>query len=69
MPTPEELMTDTAGETPAEPSRFPELDELQREIARRIRDNQRFLDHFLDEDFVEETEEEDGDGTEDFEVL
>ena len=48
--------TDTSDETPA--SRFPELDELQQEVARRLRDNQRFLEHFLDEDFPDDSEEE-----------
>lgn len=50
-------------------SRFPELDELQREIERRIRDNQRFLAGFMDDDFGAE-EEGDNDGEEeDFEEL
>ncbi|ORJ58564.1 hypothetical protein [Geothermobacter hydrogeniphilus] len=39
---------------PAETERYPELAELQREIDRRIRDNQKFLDHFLDEDFPDD---------------
>ena len=38
--------------------RFPELDELQREIERRIRDNQRFLDRFLDDDFKDDEGDE-----------
>ena len=45
-------------------SRFPELAEIEREVAARIRDNQRFLERFRDEDFAEEAEEpgeEDGD--------
>ncbi|TRO83273.1 hypothetical protein [Trichloromonas acetexigens] len=44
--------------------RFPELAEIEREVAARIRDNQRFLERFMDEDFAEEAEEsgeEDGD--------
>ncbi len=44
--------------------RFPELAEIEREVAARIRDNQRFLDRFMDEDFTEDEEdqaEEDGD--------
>jgi len=48
--------SDQAANTPA--SRFPELDELQQEVARRLRDNQRFLDHFLDEDFPDDTGDE-----------
>jgi len=48
--------TDATGQAPA--SRYPELDELQQEISRRLRDNQRFLEHFLDEDFPDENEDE-----------
>ena len=36
--------------------RFAELEELRRDIARRIRDNQRFLERFLEENFVDEDE-------------
>lgn len=43
-------------------SRFPELDELQRDIERRIRDNQRFLDRFLDDDFKDEEGDEEAPG-------
>lgn len=50
-------------------SRFPELEDLQREIDRRIRDNRRFLEKFLDDDFAEEGEEGDADGEEEFEEL
>ncbi len=39
--------------------RFAELEELRLEIARRIRDNQRFLDRFFEEDFEDEDEPED----------
>ncbi|PNU19317.1 hypothetical protein C2E25_12975 [Geothermobacter hydrogeniphilus] len=42
---------------PEETERYPELAELQREIDRRIRDNQKFLDHFLDEDFPDEEDD------------
>jgi len=58
--------------TPAEPkeSRFAELEALQQEIERRIRDNKRFLERFLDDDFNEDEEadiaEDEG---EDFEEL
>lgn len=40
--------------------RFPELAELEDEIRRRIRSNQRFLERFMDEDFADEdsTEED-----------
>jgi hypothetical protein len=49
---------------------FPDLEELQQEIDRRIRDNKRFLERFLDEDFNDEEEAEaDEDEGEDFEEL
>jgi hypothetical protein len=45
-------------------SPFADLDELQQEIERRIRDNKRFLEKFLDDDFPDEedggTEEDSG---------
>jgi hypothetical protein len=50
-------------------SRFPEMDELQSEIDRRIRDNQKFLDHFLDKDYIEEDDDEDDDDGDEFEEL
>jgi len=52
---------ETPEEEPASPSRFPEMDELQDDIARRIRDNQKFLDHFLDNDYTDEDEDDDDD--------
>ena len=53
-----------------ESGRFAELDELQREVARRIQDNQRFLQHFLDDDFDEPEEaDEVADPEDDFEEL
>ncbi|HKK02120.1 MAG TPA: hypothetical protein VJ955_08130 [Desulfuromonadales bacterium] len=48
-------------ETPA--PRFPELEELQQEVERRIRDNQRFLDNFLNDDYMDEDEEPDDEET------
>lgn len=55
-------------ESPAEDnSRFSELDELQREIAQRIKDNQRFLDGFLADDY--DDAEEDDDDSPNFEEL
>ena len=48
--------------------RFPELEELQQEVERRIRDNQRFLDNFLKEDSLDEDEEH-AEGEENFEEL
>lgn len=49
---------------------FPELEELQQEIDRRIRDNKRFLERFLDEDFNDDEEAEDAeDEGEDLEEL
>lgn len=53
---------------PAEKSRFSELDELQREIAQRIKDNQRFLAGFLAEDYVDDEDEKEDEST-DFEEL
>ncbi|MFA5516670.1 MAG: hypothetical protein WDA20_10325 [Desulfuromonadales bacterium] len=38
-------------------SRFPELADMQREIERRITDNRRFLERFLDENFIEGEDE------------
>ena len=74
----EEQRPDTGSDTAspqgegAEPtplaSRFPELAEIQREVAARIRDNQRFLERFMDEDFAEE-EQASGEGDGDFEEL
>lgn len=56
-------------ETPPEGnSRFSELDELQREIAQRIKDNQRFLEGFLADDY-EDDADEDEDEDHDFEEL
>ena len=52
---------------PAGSSRFSELDELQREIAQRIKDNQRFLEGFLADDYADE--DETGDDDTDFEEL
>jgi hypothetical protein len=49
---------------------FPELEELQQEIDRRIRDNKRFLERFLDEDFADDDEADAAeDEGEDFEEL
>jgi hypothetical protein len=71
QPTP--TKTDETAETPPT-SRFPELEELQNDVARRIRDNQKFLDRFMDDEFIDddpETTDEDGDddAPEDFEEL
>lgn len=54
QPLPENLPTE-ANETE---SRYPDLDVLQQEINRRLRDNQKFLDHFLDDDFMDELDQE-----------
>lgn len=40
---------------------FDALDELRREIDRRIRDNKRFLERFMDEDFDDDDEGDEGD--------
>jgi len=47
-------------ETVTEESRFPELDELQAEIQKRIHDNERFLERFLDENHQDEDEIDEG---------
>ena len=39
--------------------RFRELAELEQEIRRRLHSNQRFLERFLDEDFVDDEGGED----------
>ena len=62
--------TDT--ENPGEPvSRYPDLDILQQDVSKRLRDNQRFLDHFLDDDFMDELDADDEEEIEpdDFEEL
>jgi hypothetical protein len=64
-------MSDKA-ERPAQPpvSRLGDLAELEQEIRRRLRSNQRFLEKFLDEDFVDdEAGEDDDDAGEDDEEL
>lgn len=50
---------------------FPELEELQRDIERRLKDNRRFLEHFLDEDFMDElsADEDEQENPDDFEEL
>lgn len=59
-----------AGESPTEAeNRFADLDQLQQEIARRIKDNQRFLERFMQDDFEEETDQEMAGDEEDFEEL
>lgn len=64
--------TDNTPENPPT-SRFPELEELQNDVARRIRDNQKFLDRFMDEEFIDDdpetTGEDEDDAPEDFEEL
>jgi len=63
----------TVTEATSEPeSRYPDLDLLQQDVSRRLRDNQRFLDHFLDDDFMDELDSEDDDvdiDPDDFEEL
>jgi hypothetical protein len=49
-------------EPPARPERFPELAALEEEIRRRLRSNQRFLERFLDEEFVDDEAEEEDNG-------
>jgi hypothetical protein len=50
-----------------EAQRFPELEELRRQVARRIRDNERFLARMFDDDF--EDDEDQGRDDEAFEEL
>lgn len=59
-------------EVPPQPavSRLGDLAELEQEIRRRLRSNQRFLEKFLDEDFVDdEAGEDDEEASEDDEEL
>ncbi len=49
--------------------RLSEMELLQREVERRLRDNQKFLDRFLDEDYEEDGEDSDGEEGEDGEVF
>ena len=64
LPDPDESTPPApASENPPPPERFPELAELEEEIRRRLRSNQRFLDKFLDEEYVDDEaggDEEDG---------
>ncbi|PLX89924.1 MAG: hypothetical protein C0614_01495 [Desulfuromonas sp.] len=56
----------------SEGPRFPELQELQEEVQRRIRNNQKFLQNFMNEDFgddEDELEEQEGQDPLDFEEL
>ena len=72
QPTPTETVTDETADTPTT-SRFPELEELQNDVSRRIRDNQKFLDRFMDDEFIDDdpetTEKGDDDTPEDYEEL
>lgn len=61
------MIDDKGREAPEEGPRFPELEEVQREVERRIRDNRKFLEKFLDEDYIDE--EEGPEDEEDFEEL
>ena len=72
QPTPPETTSDETAETPTT-CRFPELEELQSDVARRIRDNQKFLDRFMDDEFIDDDPEtanaDDDNAHEDFEEL
>jgi len=59
MPDEKELSSDSPADQPDTVDRFPELDELQQSVNRRLRDNQKFLQTFLDEEFDDEDEVED----------
>jgi hypothetical protein len=61
------------GEGPLAPQpvseKFRELAELEEQIRRRLRSNQRFLEKFLDEDFVDDEDGgEDGEAVDDEEL-
>ncbi|TYO99074.1 hypothetical protein EDC39_104198 [Geothermobacter ehrlichii] len=59
---------DSSGSAPATISeRYPELAELQRDIERCLKNNRKFLDHFLDEDFIDELEDDADDFGDDME--
>jgi len=49
---------ETAEELSDSEKRLNELDELQQQVARRLKDNQRFLERFMDDSFEEEMEKE-----------
>lgn len=71
QPAPEQPEAGAPEETPSS-SRFPELEELQNDVSRRIRDNQKFLERFMDDDFTDddpETADEDDAPGDDFEEL
>lgn len=52
-------MSDEQQPAPEAPqSHFPDLEELQEEIARRIRDNQKFLSTYLDDEMTVEMNDE-----------
>jgi hypothetical protein len=59
---PQEASLESVPETPSPVGeRFRELAELEVEIRRRLRSNQRFLESFLDEDFVDDEADEEDD--------
>jgi len=69
-PKPPEAAPEPAPPAAETPSRYADLDLLQQEVEKRIRDNQRFLERFLDEDYPDEADEtEDGADDEEFEEL
>ncbi len=49
---------------PGKPDPFPELAELEEQIQRRLRSNQRFLERFMDEDY-DDLDDDDTDISED----
>ena len=54
LPDPDDTTPQPPDETPSTPERFPELAELEETIRRRLRSNQRFLERFLDDEFVDD---------------
>lgn len=56
---PQPAETDASQEELSENAkRLNELDELKQQVAKRLKDNQRFLERFMDDDFEDEIEKE-----------
>lgn len=53
IPAPDVPQGETTSPRPVD-ERFRDLAELEEEIRRRLRSNQRFLERFLDDDFIDE---------------
>ncbi len=64
MPEDKKTPPPAAEPTDNEGCRFPDLEAVQREVELRIRDNRRFLEKFLDENYVDEVGDEEEEQTE-----